>query len=330
VKGAGIAALLFWLGLPAVAHDMNLARYLLERDPADGSVRLELQLPAAMIGPGELIWPETCTPGPARRQDVGTRTHLTFPATCREPFAADDVVISPWGVDGALFMTRLPSGERITRVIGGGLDSIRLPVGLARGGARPLGETVREYTTLGIGHILEGLDHLAFVLCLFLVAAGRVLLALVTAFTLGHSLSLALAYLGVVTLPGPPVEAVIALSIVFMARESVLRRGGPLTGHRRTLRYAAVIGAFGVLHGLGFASVLAGLGVSPGERIAGLLSFNLGVEIGQLLFVGGLLLLGLGLRSAELSRPAARVAPVIAGLAGAFWFAQRVHGFAGL
>ncbi len=85
---------------------------------------------------------------------------------------------------------------------------------------RPLAEVSRDYTTMGISHILEGWDHLAFVLCLCMLARGRALLWLVTAFTLGYSVSLALAYLGHLDLPMPPVEAVIALSVAFMASVS--------------------------------------------------------------------------------------------------------------
>lgn len=100
------------------------------------------------------------------------------------------------------------------------MDGLGLPFGQAEAVQRPLAEVSRDYTTMGISHILEGWDHLAFVLCLCMLARGRALLWLVTAFTLGYSVSLALAYLGHLDLPMPPVEAVIALSVAFMASVS--------------------------------------------------------------------------------------------------------------
>jgi hydrogenase/urease accessory protein HupE len=139
-----------------------------------------------------------------------------------------------------------------------------------------------EYTELGVIHILVGYDHLLFLCCLVFLAgtAQRVFLA-VTGFTAAHSLTLALAALGIVKIPVPFVEAVIALSIVFLARE--------LVGHRRdtlSWRYPVLVACgFGLLHGLGFAAVLTDIGLPQTQLIPALLFFNLGVEIGQLLFI---------------------------------------------
>jgi hypothetical protein len=326
-----LAGLLALAALPSAGHEMDLARYRLERDGE--TVGLLLELPSALAGsalagPGEPRWPPQCVAGETRRDDGGGRTRLRFEAVCDGGLGREDTVRAPWGGDGAVFTIELPGGGRLVRVLAGGEYGVTLPVGLVRGEARAAGEVLREYGRLGVTHILEGWDHLAFVLCLFVLAGGRVLVALITAFTVGHSLSLALAYLGVVTVPAPPVEAVIALSIVFMAREALLALGAPADARRSTGRHVAVVTGFGMLHGLGFASVLGGLGVAAGERIAGLLSFNLGVELGQLLFVAVLAALWAGLRSAELEGPAARTAPVAAGLFGGFWFAQRLATFA--
>jgi hypothetical protein len=342
-----LSGLLALAALPATGHEMDLARYRLERD--GGTVRLVLELPSALAGsalagsalagsalagsaladPGALRWPPQCVAGEPRRDDGGGRTRLVFEAVCDGGLERGDTVEAPWGGDGAVFTSALPGGGRLVRVLAGGERGVTLPVGLARDELRPTGEVLREYGRLGVTHILEGWDHLAFVLCLFVLAGGRVLVALITAFTVGHSLSLALATLGVVTVPAPPVEAVIALSIVFMAREALLALGVPADGRTGTGRHVAVVAGFGILHGLGFASVLGELGVTAGERNAGLLSFNLGVELGQLLFVAVLAALWAGLRSAELEGPAARTAPIAAGLFGGFWFAQRLAALAG-
>jgi hydrogenase/urease accessory protein HupE len=142
-----------------------------------------------------------------------------------------------------------------------------------------------SYVGLGVEHILLGFDHLLFVLGLLLLARStRVLVATITAFTVAHSLTLALATLGVLHVPAPPVEATIALSIVFVAREALVP--GSLAG--RSPWVVALL--FGLLHGLGFAGALAEVGLPPGEVPLALAAFNAGVELGQLAFVGAVLL----------------------------------------
>ena len=146
---------------------------------------------------------------------------------------------------------------------------------------------MQEYTLLGIEHIWAGLDHLLFVTCLVLLTAGRwkQLLLAITGFTLAHSLTLALAALELVYLPIPPVEAVIALSILFLATEIARQQHDSLTYCYPVL----VSSSFGLLHGFGFSSVLMDIGLPQQETAIALLGFNIGVEIGQLLFISVLL-----------------------------------------
>ncbi|HEY8569199.1 HupE/UreJ family protein [Microbulbifer sp.] len=143
---------------------------------------------------------------------------------------------------------------------------------------------LKTYFVLGVEHILLGIDHLLFVLVLLLLVSGwRSLAVTISAFTLAHSVTLALSVLGWISVPQAPVEAVIALSIVFVASEILLKRRGKLTLAIRRPWLVAL--GFGLLHGLGFAGALADIGV-PQSAIAGsLLAFNLGVEAGQLLFI---------------------------------------------
>jgi hydrogenase/urease accessory protein HupE len=145
--------------------------------------------------------------------------------------------------------------------------------------------TVTAYILLGVEHILIGLDHLLFVACLVYISGTRKkLLLTITGFTVAHSITLILAATGVLTIPIPPVEAVIALSIVFLAREIAKNNKDSLS-----LNYPVLVSSsFGLLHGFGFASVLADIGLPETEKIMALLSFNIGVEIGQLLFVAAL------------------------------------------
>jgi len=153
------------------------------------------------------------------------------------------------------------------------------------------GEVAWSYLLLGVGHILGGVDHLLFVLSLLLIVrGGRRIFATITAFTVAHSLTLAAATLGWVHVPGPPVEATIALSIVFVAGEVVhgLRGRPGLTARAPWL----VAFSFGLLHGLGFAGALAEVGLPQKAIPLALLTFNVGVELGQLAFVAAVLVLG--------------------------------------
>ena len=141
-----------------------------------------------------------------------------------------------------------------------------------------------EYVTLGIEHIFNGIDHLLFVLSLVLLSLNtRALMYAITAFTLSHSITLALAILEFVTIPILYVEAMIALSIVILAKELLLSEKGSFT--RRHLGVVAF--TFGLLHGFGFSSVLASIGLPQDEIPLSLFAFNVGIEIGQVLFILG-------------------------------------------
>lgn len=184
------------------------------------------------------------------------------------------------------------------------------------------------YTVLGIEHILIGLDHLLFVLALLLIVRGTGrLVATITAFTLAHSITLAASVLEVVRLPSAAVEATIALSILFLATELV-RRKDPLPSGAPSLasRYPWIVAfTFGLLHGFGFAGVLLEIGL-PGNAVPlALLFFNVGVELGQLLFIGAVLLSGWLLRSliGQLPATAPRFASYVIGSVAAYWVIER-------
>jgi HupE/UreJ protein len=193
-------------------------------------------------------------------------------------------------------------------------------------------EVVKTYTVLGIEHILTGFDHLLYVLGMLLLVGGwRRILATMSAFTATHSLTLTAATLGWVHVPQAPVEACIALSIVFVAREIVqVHRGRPGI----TTRWPwAVAFTFGLMHGLGFAGALAEVGLPQSSIPVALLFFNVGVEIGQLMFVGAVLtVIAVGWRAgqrARWSQPAWlwRIAPYAIGALASFWLVERVAAF---
>ncbi len=180
------------------------------------------------------------------------------------------------------------------------------------------------YIGLGIEHILFGVDHLLFVLCLLLLVRGiRNLLATVTAFTLAHSITLAAATLGVIQVPAAPVEATIALSIVFLATELV--RGDARPTVARSYPWLVAF-TFGLLHGLGFAGALAEVGLPHGEIPLALFAFNIGVELGQLAFVAAVLSLARLVRILPLCLPvwAPRAAGYAIGSIAAFWVFARL------
>jgi hypothetical protein len=180
------------------------------------------------------------------------------------------------------------------------------------------------YLRLGRDHILLGVDHLLFVLGLLLIVPDRwMLLKTITSFTLAHSLTLAVATLGYASAPVPPLNAAIALSILFLGPEIVRHQRG---GTSLTIRHPWVVAfAFGLLHGFGFASGLNTIGLPHGEIPVALLFFNVGVEAGQLGFVALVLLLARSFRALEIRWPrVALLAPGYAvGSLGAYWTIQR-------
>jgi hydrogenase/urease accessory protein HupE len=188
------------------------------------------------------------------------------------------------------------------------------------------------YLRLGIEHIWSGVDHLLFILALMILVKGsRRLIATVTAFTVAHSITLAGATLGFVHVPQKPVEAAIALSIVFVASEIVHARQGR---QGLTERWPWLVAfTFGLLHGFGFAGALNAVGLPQTAIPVALLFFNVGVEIGQLLFIAAILsIMALGhwlIRRTAITEPAWawRLAPYSIGGVAAFWMIQRITAF---
>lgn len=224
-----------------------------------------------------------------------------------------DVIVRIERADGTSQMERLlPGNLRFT---------VRAPEGT--------GAVAWSYLVLGVEHILGGVDHLLFVLALLLIVrGGRRIFLTITAFTVAHSLTLVAATVGWMRLPGPPVEAMIALSIVFVAAEIVhARRGRPsLTARAPWL----VAFCFGLLHGFGFAGALAEVGLPQKAIPLSLLMFNVGVELGQLIFVAAMLAAGtLMTRLPLLRRPwVAQAIPYAIGAVAMFWVIDRVGSFA--
>ena len=223
--------------------------------------------------------------GSAALQRQLTTAPAVFPEACRLERAG--LTCGPAGLVGTIqfpwlegTMTRLMveiewlDGARLLRIATAGARTLTVYGGT--GGLASLKPVAVDYTRLGVEHILTGFDHLLFVVALtLLVRKRRRLVVTITAFTVAHSLTLAATVLGVVTVPAAPVEATIALSIVLVCAEC-LRPGDSLTRRAPWL----VAFAFGLLHGLGFASALMDIGLPEKHVLVALLCFNVGVELG--------------------------------------------------
>ena len=186
-------------------------------------------------------------------------------------------------------------------------------------------EVAKVYGVEGVEHILGGLDHLLFVFGLMLLVRDRwMLLKTITAFTLAHSLTLAAATFDLIHVPAGPLEAAIALSILFLGVE-VIRAGQGGTSLAIQWPWAMAF-AFGLLHGLAFASGLSMIGLPPADIPLALLAFNVGVEIGQLMFVAGILVLALGIRQLQIRTPrlVAGAPAYLVGCLGAYWTIDRI------
>jgi hydrogenase/urease accessory protein HupE len=229
----------------------------------------------------------------------------------------------PW-LEGTL--TRLMvdiewhDGTRLLRVVTA--SAPRLTVyGAPATGWRSLSPILTDYIWLGIEHILVGFDHVLFVIALtLLVKRGRQLLATITAFTLAHSLTLAATALGALEVPSAPVEAMIALSIVLVCAECL----NPADSLTRRAPWIVAF-AFGLLHGLGFASALLEIGLPERHLPSALFSFNVGVELGQLVVIGAVTALRSLAERLNLQRPWMATAFVYAmGSIAAFWSLDRI------
>jgi hypothetical protein len=320
---AALAMLLAFFSTGARADVFTAGEFRITRDASEDTYQLAARLPASPTASMDILWPAGCVQMRAQRQHLGNQAQLVFEARCNRPLGREDFIATPWRLDGARMLGELdgvPVSTTLPRADGG----MKLPVVFGPRADRSFSELAPEFLWQGMLHIWIGWDHLAFVLCLCMLARGVRLLGLVTAFTLGHSLSLGLAFFGVLTLPIQPVEAVIALSIVLVAREALLARGRTYQAMTRPLLVAT---GFGLVHGLGFASALGELGVSMGERWWALVFFNLGVELGQVMFVllvvGALALL----RQVRLEGATRAVSIYLAGGLGVFWALERIAGF---
>lgn len=312
----------------AVAHDARPLSVGVEEQAA-GVYRVVVRAPPTLaVGTApRLVWPEACEVQEATA--LGRELGGAGLVACAGGLAGRTITIDyPLYNPSLTTLIRLETAEGLVHTAVLPPDALAWTVPEDPDAL----SVARDYVVLGFRHIWEGPDHLMFVAGLMLLAQrpGRILLA-VTGFTAAHSITLSLAALGLVQVPIAPVEAMIALSILFLAAE--IARGDAASFSRRFP--IALSFTFGLLHGFGFASALGEIGLPRGELAVGLVGFNLGVELGQIAFIGaaGALVLAWSTAGRRLlagrswagvgGLRAATLGAYILGVPAALWFLER-------
>jgi hydrogenase/urease accessory protein HupE len=323
-----------WLGLalflitgvsPTSAHDIGVVQAeLLEGNGNRYVISVSVRPAAAYVFQAPIL-PKRCLIMGDPRGAQGS-DQLRFEFVCDKALTAVDELRLPWRREGAMLTAKWRDGSEAKRFFPRKAGHIPVRLSDLLAGSGSWKDAAGRYFDLGVEHILLGIDHLLFVLALLLIVRGGwMLVKTITAFTVAHSITLALATLGFINVPPRPLEAMIALSIVFLCVEIVHARQGR-TG--LTYQYPWLVAfAFGLLHGLGFAGALSEIGLALSEIPLALLFFNIGVEIGQLMFVVGLLGFLWGLQRLQFQAPGwARAIPVYAiGTLATYWLLERLE-----
>jgi hydrogenase/urease accessory protein HupE len=314
---------LLLLGTPALADELRPAYVeMTQQDDGDWKLLWKASAQSRLGATGEAIIPDNCSPnGDPEKRFAASNILTTITLSCDGPLAGQKIGLKALELSSTDALVRIaPLKEEV--------QTLRLtpdePVATIAG-KDEIANVASTYTIIGIEHIILGFDHLLFVLALVLLLKGGWLVAkTVTAFTIAHSITLIGTTLGYLSLPSQPVEAVIALSIVFLAVEIVKAKPDE---QRLSERFPWIVAfLFGLLHGFGFAGALAEIGLPQDDIPLALLTFNLGVEIGQLLIVAvGLAVLALIKRFGEtLLQPTKTMTAYGIGIIATYWFIERM------
>jgi hydrogenase/urease accessory protein HupE len=317
------ACLLALLLAPSVARAHPLSFGVFDvREAEDHSLTIDLRFSGDEDSPAAIAaqLPSECAVTRITQIEIPYGVRIVGRARCQGSLVGKSIGVR--GLESAetqvLLELRLADGREESTLLTSDAPVYRIPAREA------ITNVLATYVELGVTHILEGVDHLMLVLGLILLVRGtrRVVLT-ITAFTVGHSVTLALATLDFVHVPAPPAEACIALSLVLLAAE-LLREDAESLGRRAPWLLAVT---FGLLHGLGFAGALAEIGVPERALTLALFGFNLGVELGQLLFVAIAAFVGLAaaraLPVARLTFAKERLLPVCLGASATYFLLDR-------
>lgn len=315
-----LTGLMIAISTPAAAHDLGLAQVTVS-STSDGEIILRSKL-SALLNAQAPILPETCT-GVTNTLAAPDPLNQWLETRIQCPAETGGAILLPWRVDGVFLISQAAGHESKTRFVPAGAGGVTLSVGDLTFQERGALNISGLYAQLGIKHILIGLDHLALLLCLALLARGMVLVRLITAFTIGHSMTLCLAALQMVQVPVAPVEALIALSVAYLARSVWV-------GQKLDRNSTYLLVGIGLLHGLGFASVLSEIGLPQSDLLLALLSFNIGIELGQLMFllvVTSLFTIARNLTPNTVAQPFPNIVSFAIGSVAMYWTFERIAGF---
>lgn len=302
------------------AHDIDVtgvARVFLDERAAN---EYQLSIVDQQVPPlfnVERVLPERCTGLASGR--------FSYRFSCEPALNVEDKLTFPWSLEGVVVIARWGDGSDVSGYFPGDGNTVEVPLADLKAGAASLSSLAMRYLQLGAEHILFGIDHLLFILGLLLLLQGFwKLLKTITAFTIAHSITLAFAVLGIFPVPNAPIEVLIALSIVFLAREIIMgQRGQTTLVHAKPWIVAFV---FGLFHGFGFAGALGELGLSDNDIPLALLFFNLGVEAGQVAFICALIVLNIFITKYLPKMLFSLQQGLAYGLGGiaTYWFLQRI------
>ena len=300
------------LSLPINSHEFNPA-HLVINEKEDFKYEITWMYPIRNLGPVSLTLPEDCESNSVEAFQESKYLTEKISMQCTNPIKGKSVFINGLSIlNDALVTIKFLDGERFEGLVSVKDSKLTIPEEVQ---VFPTG-----YFTLGIEHLIGGPDHLLFVFgLLFIVFGWRNLFKTITAFTLAHSLTLGLSVFEIVSLPSITIEALIALTIIYLALEISEEKGKDHTP------WIMAFG-FGLLHGFGFAGALGEIGIANEQLLLSLLFFNIGIEIGQLIMIPIFLIIIWLLQKIKLNFSVTKLSSYAIGGMGSFWLIQRVLG----
>ena len=300
------------LSLPINSHEFNPA-HLVINEKEDFKYEITWMYPIRNLGPVSLTLPEDCESNSIEAFQESKYLTEKISMQCTNPIKGKSVFINGLSIlNDALVTIKFLDGERFEGLVSVKDSKLTIPEEVQ---VFPTG-----YFTLGIEHLIGGPDHLLFVFgLLFIVFGWRNLLKTITAFTLAHSLTLGLSVFEIVSLPSITIEALIALTIIYLALEISEEKGKDHTP------WVMAFG-FGLLHGFGFAGALGEIGITNEQLLLSLLFFNIGIEIGQLIMIPIFLIIIWLIQKININFSVTKLSSYAIGGMGSFWLIERVLG----
>mgnify|MGYP001187091844 FL=1 len=301
-----------FLSLPINSHEFNPA-HLIINEKEDFEYEITWMYPIRNLGPVSLTLPEDCQSNSIEAFQESKYLTEKISLQCTNSIKGKSVFINGLSIlNDALVTIKFLDGERFEGLVSVKDSKLTIPKEVQ---VFPTG-----YFTLGVEHLIGGPDHLLFVFgLLFIVFGWRNLFKTITAFTLAHSLTLGLSVFEIVSLPSITVEALIALTIIYLALE--------ISEDKRKDHTPWIMAfGFGLLHGFGFAGALGEIGIANEQLLLSLLFFNVGIEIGQLIMIPIFLIIIWLLQKIKLNFSVTKLSSYAIGGMGSFWLLERVLG----